>query len=160
MFSDSGIPVDWRTVHDGLRGPGRLAPQIDLRDVREWLEADLQSGRTLPNAVLVLLAIEDSHEPAELIASLARAAGGNPEVSLQIWQWFLLGKELEHLPSDPFYAVLAIADFWASFDHQWDYPSPTAEALTSAVTEEVRDRIVQDQVDWRVAALGELHHKA
>lgn len=144
-----GIPVTWTTIATGLEGPGAAPPQIDLADVRSWLDTTLSRGSELSGAVDVLLAIDnDDGQARELISELRSSSGDVRKVEERKWQVLMLERELDRLPQEPFYAALALADFWSQFSDDPDVPRPSGEELVSRLSTEDRQRLVGTQRLW------------
>jgi hypothetical protein len=60
----------------------------------------------------------------------------------------MLERELQRLPQDPFYAALALADFWSQFGDDPELPRPSGRELVSPLTGEDRQRLVGTQRVW------------
>src|SRR5258708_4645194 len=148
----SSIPVTWATVAIGLDGPGAAPPQIGLTETRSWIEAALHRDRAPDGAIDVLLAIENDDEPKRLIAGLANHASSATYDELRKWQSVMLRRELAELPTDPFYAALALADFWQQFGDVDEGPGPTREELVTRLTGDDRERLVRRQGSWLAPA--------
>jgi hypothetical protein len=142
------IPVTWATIAMGLDGPGSAPPQIGLSEVRSWLEASLIEGSEPASAIEVLVAIDNDAEPRQMIGELSRGLGPVPPTELRKWQLVMLRRQMADLPADPFYAALALADFWSQFGEDSEVPAPTGDDLRSTLTEGDRERLVRDQGAW------------
>jgi hypothetical protein len=142
------IPVTWTTVAMGLDGPGSAPPQIDLSDVRSWLDTTLTQGGELPGAIDVLVAIDNDAQARQLISGLEAPSGEAQESELRKWQAVMLERELAHLPQEPFYAALALADFWSQFADDPELPRPSGQELVSRLTPDDRQRLVRAQRMW------------
>jgi hypothetical protein len=100
-------------------------------------------------AVDTLVAIDGGARPSEVLSQLPPAPTPWPPASeLQKWQWVMLQRELRSLPLDPFYAVLALADFWSQFGDMEGAPAPTGTELASKLTDSDRRRLVGRQESW------------
>jgi hypothetical protein len=150
------IPVTWATIAMGLEGPGSAPPQIDLSDVRSWLDAALSHGRELQRAVDLLVAIDNDAQARRLISELGARSADVPDPELRKWQSVMLKRELAHLPQEPFYAALALADFWSQFGDDPELPRPSGQKLVSPLTEDDRQRLVDDQRRWLAKTLESL----
>lgn len=148
---DHGIPITWKTVAIGLEGPGSAPPQIGLPEVRSWLEASLASGEELDGSTDILMAIDADTSTRQVISQLppGPAAGSGNEV--RKWQWLMLRRQLDKLPSDPFYAALELADFWSQFGKDPNLPTPSKTDLIAPLTRDDRARLIRRQEAWLAA---------
>jgi acyl transferase domain-containing protein len=145
----AGIPVTWSTVRLGLEGPGATGPQVDLTDVRSWLETAMGGDEPPEGEVDALVAIDGGARPLEILSQLPEEPTPWPPAGeLQKWQWVMLQRELRGLPSDPFYAALTLADFWSQFGDMEGAPAPTATELASKLTDSDREQLVGRQEAW------------
>jgi hypothetical protein len=142
------IPVTWTTVVMGLEGPGSAPSQIGIREVRSWLDDVLHRDREPERALDVLVAIDTDCEPNRLISELGHRPDQIMQDELRKWQTVMLRRQLADLPADPFYATLALADFWSQFHDGGEVPAPTREDLESVSTASDRERLVRMQETW------------
>jgi hypothetical protein len=72
----------------------------------------------------------------------------------------MLRRRLADLPADPFYAALALADFWSQFRDGGDVPAPTREDLESASTANDRERLIRLQETWLATTSESLRRRS
>ena len=109
----------------------------------------MNSGGELPGAIDVLLVIDnDDGQARELISHLESRSRDVPELEERKWQLVMLERELQSLPQEPFYAALALADFWSQFSDDPDLPRASGRELVSPLTAEDRQRLIDAQRVW------------
>jgi hypothetical protein len=144
---EHGIPVTWATVSLGSEGPGSAGPQIGLSEVRSWLSAALGSEREPTRAVDVLLAIDNDADARRMIAELGSSGVADQDTEIRKWQWLMLQTVLADLPTNAFYAALALADFWSEFRVDGARPGPHID-LGSSWTEKDREDLIVEHEAW------------
>jgi hypothetical protein len=151
-----GIPITWATIEIGLDGPGSAGPQIDIGDVRAWLDDTLRDDNAPDGAVDVLVAIDGDNDPRAAIHQQAMRSSEDLHGELTKWQVVMLRRCLGDLPEAPFYAALAVADFWAQFGVHETPPVPSAEVFHRHLDAEDRKALVSEQDAWLHAAVTNL----
>lgn len=142
------IPINWATVDLGLTGPGTAPPQIDIADVRAWLDEALRDDTAPADATDVLVAIDDDHDPRALARRLALESCADTDTELRKWQLVMLRRCLNELPDDPFYAALALADFWAQFGVHESPPAPSSDTFQRHLEPKDREALLSAHEAW------------
>lgn len=118
---DNNIPVNWGTLWTAWKGLRAYPPLIGASDVIEFAVDKLGSEKAVPDPVLRLASLyqTETDKVRELLFSLSKSNPYDPETEERKWRLIILMDLLGHLPKDPMYAVLELADFWST----WDFPA-------------------------------------
>ena len=119
-----GVVVGWGTLLVGLRGFGWVDRQVSSANA---IAIALDALARDPDDVLVLalacLRENETEDVARALEGLAEREGADYGLERRKWRLLLLEERVETLPAaDPLHGLLALGDFWDTFNHPEDGP--------------------------------------
>lgn len=150
IFSETRLPVAWRTVLLGWEGPGKNSPQLVLDDVRRYASQRLADGESDEDIVSIAIAADDDSDKVRVkLKALAEREGSDASQEVRKWQVVMLFCLLDELPNDPLDGLLALMEFWAGFDFPSDGPLDLpAPGATDYYTHRNYVTVVQKHRSW------------
>jgi hypothetical protein len=113
-----GFELNWTLVAVGWYGPGKLDRQLNVRSVVEFAITRLASLPSDPFASELMILSDCEREKAdEILRAAAESENLSQSTELRKWIVYLLERRLSDLPQDPLYGLIALTEFWESFDY-------------------------------------------
>ncbi|GGJ30358.1 DUF2247 family protein [Paenibacillus hunanensis] len=119
MFKRSNIPITWTVILIGIEGPGKKERLLVSQDIINYAIELIELNDNYPQEILKLASATNNEEEyiKNLVVNLAQKEKLNRNKELKKWIVILLKETLNKLPESPLYGLIALTEFWESFDY-------------------------------------------
>ena len=121
--------INWGTVLVGWNNLSHQSPQITFNEIKEFAFERLESSdctQSEEDTIIQLLSKNqnefDKEEICDLLVTLSHFSNAKITIEERKWRVTHLGEMLMNIPTNPIYALIALTDFWASYDYPSDSP--------------------------------------
>jgi len=119
LFKQNGIPITWTAILLGIEGPGNREKLLISQDIIHYAMELIDLNDNQPYEVLKLASSYHNEEEyiKNVVIHLAQKENVTREDELKKWIVILLKEKLNKLPESPLYGLIALTEFWESFDY-------------------------------------------
>ncbi len=119
LFKQNGISITWTAILLGMEGPGNREKLLMSQDIIHYAIELMVLNDNQPQEVLKLASSYRDEEEyiKNVVIRLSQKETVTREGELKKWIVILLKEELNTLPESPLYGLIALTEFWESFDY-------------------------------------------